>query len=276
MRAAIVFALALLCGCSRSSQTGSVHIDPVLVSLVPPDTIHLAGGNLVAVRNAPLAQRMLSFLPRIAEQTGLDPSRDLDEFLMASNGKDALLMFRGRFDSPEFQKHVKEIPGVVLLDNKTLLSGSKALIDSTLAHRNQPMPAPMTKLLGELPPNPQLWAVLTGGTSPVPLPQGGNFGNVEKIFTSLRSLVVAADVATGVKMNATAHCTDEAAAKQMHAALRAFIGLGRLSTPDNRQDLLKVYDAIQVEQKAADVRVEAALPQDLVESLVRLAPVPRR
>jgi hypothetical protein len=52
--------------------------------------------------------------------------------------------------------------------------------------------------------------------------------------------------------------------------LKGIIGLGRLSTPDNKPDLLKLYDAIEVEQVQNKVTVTAHLPPDLADRFVDL------
>ena len=44
--------------------------------------------------------------------------------------------------------------------------------------------------------------------------------------------------------------------------------MGRLSTLDNRLDLLKVYDSIDVQQQGNVVNVSANVPQDVVDKFL--------
>ena len=57
---------------------------------------------------------------------------------------------------------------------------------------------------------------------------------------------------------------------QLRAGLKGIIGLGRLSTPDSKPELLKLYDAIQVDQAQQKVTVTAHVPPDLVNKFIDL------
>ena len=58
--------------------------------------------------------------------------------------------------------------------------------------------------------------------------------------------------------------------KRYSDALKGFVGLGRLSTPDSKPDLLRLFDAIQTEQNGLNVDLTAKLPSDLVERFLDL------
>jgi hypothetical protein len=48
------------------------------------------------------------------------------------------------------------------------------------------------------------------------------------------------------------------------------VGFGRLRTPVNQPDLLKLYDAIQVTQQLAQTKVTADVPQQLADKFLDL------
>src|SRR5690349_23141049 len=85
--------------------------DPQLVSLVMPDAKVLAGVNVSQAKASPLGQYLLTqltqmkdaHLQQLATLTGFDPTRDVQEVLMASNGapggKMGLVLARGTFDA---------------------------------------------------------------------------------------------------------------------------------------------------------------------------------
>ena len=58
-------------------------------------------------------------------------------------------------------------------------------------------------------------------------------------------------------------------------AVRGLVGLGRLNTPDNQPDLLKVWDGISVDQQGRSISLRAEMPQELVDRLVQMLS-PRR
>ena len=55
---------------------------------------------------------------------------------------------------------------------------------------------------------------------------------------------------------ATATPVAAAAAKQLHDGLRGLLGLARLTTPKERTDLLKIYDAIDIRQQGKNLVVD--------------------
>ena len=55
---AFVLGLALV-GCS-GKKPGPVRIDPALEALIPADTVFVVGGNIDAVRETPVYQKLLS------------------------------------------------------------------------------------------------------------------------------------------------------------------------------------------------------------------------
>ncbi len=52
--------------------------------------------------------------------------------------------------------------------------------------------------------------------------------------------------------------------------VRGIVGLGRLSVPENRSELLKVWDAIAVDQQGRSVSLHADIAQDLIDKMVQM------
>ncbi|MBA0085621.1 MAG: hypothetical protein HRJ53_11550, partial [Acidobacteria bacterium Pan2503] len=86
--------------------------DPQLVNLVMPDAQVLAGINVDQAKTTPFGQYLLSqiqsqglHLGQISGQTGFDPTRDLRELLLASDGtpQTGLVLARGAFDAQRIQ-----------------------------------------------------------------------------------------------------------------------------------------------------------------------------
>jgi hypothetical protein len=291
--------LVLLCvglpGC-RPGQTGQVRIDPALATLVPHDTVTLAGIRMEALRDTPLyrkwvAERPLPAVDRFAEETGLDLRKDLWEALIASDGKDVVVMARGKFsatgEEPRIDRPgVQRMPykgytligtdegAVVFLNQSTAAAGRPAVLRTLIDRRDasqRGVPPALMELVREIPAHNQVWVASLGGFGQIreAVPPEGALASIGKIFSLIEQFRAAADLRNGLDATASARCRNEQDAKTLHDALRGLVGLGRLSTPDNRPELLRVYDAMQVEQDQRAVRFRAEVPLDVIDTLMQ-------
>jgi hypothetical protein len=283
-------ALCLLLGGCGGSLTSHARVDPALAAFIPPDTIALAGIRLDQLRTTPLYRKLAGHkrLPGFDEfrtDTGIDPERDIRELLVASDGKDGLFIARGTFDI-KAAGSVKASPyrGYTLYGNDrngvftgigktTALAGPapavRAAIDQYKSgHRGAP-PALLARV-ETLPANAQIWAVTTGwtGLRPETLREMGNAANLDRVLRLVQSATLSASLRTGVQAAAVGDCRTEKDAQTLSDALRGFVGLGRLSVPENQPDLLRVYDGIQVKQDGRSVRVDIDIPQNLADQLI--------
>jgi hypothetical protein len=289
-----------LCGC-QPKQSASLHVSPSLEALVPSDTVVLLGVNLAGIRNTAIYQKLITRVPlpqldRFTQQTGLDPRKDLSEILTCSNGKTALLLVRGKFRIADLQARFKsngvtpssykghalygdnsgsDRPVITFLDDSTAAAGTiagiHALIDAP-AGSGRGLPVPLRDLLRTLPEGDQVYAALTGGVENLnlPLPREGNLGNIMQALRSVDSAMLGMNLTNGIDAIAVVNCNTERDAKFVHDLVRGLVGFGRLNTPDNQPDLLKLYDAIQVTQQQAQTKVTANVPQDLADEFLDL------
>src|SRR5581483_3383539 len=128
------------------------------------------------------------------------------------------------------------------------------------------IPAALEPFLANLPVQDQIQAAMVG---PIPglsgiTAENPNFGNLVRLAHSIESASLGIQADNDVRAHARADCHSEEDARQVHDALRGFIGLARLAAPANRPELLKVYDALNVtrERTVVDVTAQFA-PQDL-------------
>lgn len=282
----LLIAAALLPGC-HSAQTQRSQVDPVLASLIPADSVMLAGIRMDQVRVTTLYQKLIAQqrLPQVddfARETGFDPRRDVRELLLASNGKDAVMMARGTFHPSRIAGVrrssykglallTKDQGGVALIDSTTAVAGPlprvRALIDQYKAGRN----GGAQTLLARAPRN-QIWSVSSGfgNLFAESIPQNGNTANFARIFRSLENTTASADLTNGINGFAVGECTTEQDAKNLGDAARGLVGLARLSVPDNQPELLRLWDGIKVEQQQRTVRINVSIPQELVERVVQM------
>jgi hypothetical protein len=286
----------LLAGC-QPKQSASLHVSPALEALVPADTVVVLGVNLATLRDTSVYQKLLTRVPlpqldSFTQQTGLDPRKDLSEILFASNAKNALLLVRGKFRLADLQARFKskgvtpsnykghdlfgdDRAAVTFLDDSTAAAGTtadlRALLDQP-SGSGRGLPIPLRDLLRTLPAGDQVYAALTGGVENLhlPLPREGNLGNILQALRSVQSATLGMNLSQGIDAIAAVNCNTERDAKFVHDLVRGLVGFGRLNTPENQPDLLKLYDAIQVTQQQAQTKVTANVPQELAEKFLDL------
>lgn len=289
-------ALFLTLTACQPKQSASLHVSPALEALVPADTVVVLGVNLTTIRDTTIYQKLLTRVPlpqldQFTQQTGLDPRKDLSEILLCSNGKNALLLVRGKFRIADLEARFKskgvapshykgrhlfgdDRGAVTFLDDSTAAAATpaeiRALFDQPSAGRG--LPLPLRDLLRTLPAGDQVYAALTGGIENLnlPLPREGNLGNILQALRSVESAKLGMNLSNGMAAIFVVNCTTDRDAKFVHDLVRGLVGFGRLNTPDNQPDLLKLYDAIQVTQQQAQTKITADVPQELADKFLDL------
>ena len=156
MRIAVTLLLLMFAACSR--QGDILFVDPALLSMVPADSVVLAGIKMEKIRETAAFRKYAaspSFkqpLDNFEKETGIDPRKDLWEILISSNGKGKSLVFgRGTFSGmglePNIEKpgieranykgymlFVKDDSGVVFLNSSTIAAGKTALLRHAFPH----------------------------------------------------------------------------------------------------------------------------------------------
>jgi hypothetical protein len=290
----LLLALAIA-GCQAKKTSESLHVDPSLESLVPSDTLFVAGANIDAIRETPVYAKLLSRMPLpqlddFARRTGLDPRKDLSEVLSCTNGKSGLLMARGKFRVAELEARLEangaaRFPykkhslfgdarsAIFFLNATTAVGGPtpelQSIIDGAGARG---LPVALRDLLRSLPANDQVYAALTGGLEGLnlPIPENSNLGNIAGVLRSIDSATLGMDLRTGIQAVAEVSCKTERDAKFVHDMVKGVVGLGRLNTPDSHPELLKLYDAIQVTQQQNRAKVTADISSDLADRFLDL------
>ena len=87
---------------------------------------------------------------------------------------------------------------------------------------------------------------------------------------SVQTATLGMDLSHGLSAAAEVDCTTERDAKFVHDMVKGIVGLGRLNTPDNQPEMLKLYDAIQVTQQGTRTQANADIPQELADKFLDL------
>jgi len=281
-----------LSACSRAPQ--SVKIDPSLATLVPRDTVLLVGTRLEKLLKTPIyeknfAGRDIPQIRDLAAKTGIDPRKDLWELLFVSNGKTGVLLARGKFADDMMEPQLErngaprftykgltmfgdERGAVVLVNSTTAALGEAAALRTLIDQRgnSQGPPPPMEAQIKNIPAEAQFWAAYTGGPIHLPFDPESNLGNLNRIMSSIQTGTVWFDLSSGLAGLAEANCASDEGAQQIEGALKALIGIGRLSVPKNQPDLAQAYDRIQVTQDGHRIRLHLDVQESLVDQFLTL------
>jgi hypothetical protein len=285
-----------LAGCP-AKKPASVRIDPTLEALIPADTVFVAGGNVDAVRETPVYQKLLSRVPlpqldEFTRQTGLDPRKDLSQILSCSNGKHGVLMARGKFNVADLEARLQargasrtsyknrslfgtEQIAFLFLNSSTAIVGPAAELRSIVDRNGAAgpgLPPALRDLVRTIPANDQMWAALTGGLEGLALsvPRNSNLENIMGALKSIDTATLGMDLHNGFDLTAQVTCKTERDAKFVHDMVKGVVGIGRLNTPDNHPELLQLYDAIKVTQQQNHTLVTAQIPTGLADRFLDL------
>jgi hypothetical protein len=274
------------------------RVDNVLAQMVPDASVTLVGMRMDQLKTTPLFQKLLAqqSLPQLdefAKESGFDPRRDVRDLLLAGNGQRSVLLARGTFrltlppTAKKFNYHGYVIisnadphqpvgAGFCILDASLAAAGPLPVLETALDQyksRNRNNAAALLARARAIPETYQFWAVTAGAANIISdnMPRGpGNGPDFARIFRSLQNVTFEADLRTGLKAIAEGYCASAQDAKTLSDAARGMVGMGRLNTPENQPDLLRLWDGIKVEQQDKKILLTADIGQDLIDQLLKL------
>lgn len=289
VRALLFTGLLFTIGCSRQTETG-ISVDRALKPLVPPDTKVLAGLDIEKLKSAPLYQRHQEVdwnqLTHLREQIGFDPRRDVSDALISWNGKQALVLARGSFNLKELQERLGvrhafykhrdligvDTGGVVLLKKGVAAAGDAAMLRTMIDVQDAGtggVPPELEQQLKHLPKTDQVWAVSRGGLPFADAPLRSDIAStLSNIVGYVSTVSAGVGLDTGAHVQAEITCVSDQGAQRVRDALRGGVGLARLTTKDDELDLLRLYDAIHVDQDHQFIHIRADFSADLTDKLI--------
>lgn len=285
--------LLALAGCGKNERP-NVWVDPALVTNIPAETTMLVGVRFDQLRKSPVygryfADRFDDQLNRFAQQTGLDPRKDLWELLACSNGKEMVLMGRGRFQASDLEPRlVKEgaakqpYRGYTLfgddrnagffLNSSTALVGSTPMLKRIIDGRDrkpQGLPSNLAPLVKSVPNGVQVWAAFQGAFVDLPPSDDGIMGNLNKIAKSVQTGLITVDLMRGVDLKVEGHCDSPEGAEKVETVLRGLLGIARLATKPEEKEILAAFDSIDIRHAGPQVKLSLRVGEDQVEKLAQ-------
>ncbi len=268
-----------------------VSVDPALASLTPSDTVLLIGARIDHLRETPLyrehlAARWSSRLEEWLGPAGATPAWEVWEILAAHNGKDAVVMTRGKFSDTGLEPNLRRAgaqrssykgytligddqSAVFFMNATTAVAGPpkrlRAIID--LRGRDAGPPAALMEMLKTVDRSNQIWAVSLGGPRWSATAPGARFALLDSLLRKVRTVKAGVRVEDGLLFRAEGVCAGPADAEALGSALRAMIGMARLGARD-RPALQALYDTISVRSRHEKVEVRADVPSGVLARLV--------
>ncbi len=293
MKYLLLFVLMIAIGCSGSRQSGAA-VDDAFRNGISPDAQTLVSVQFDKLKTSELYRRHQQLLdvPQLnamAERAGLDPRRDVSQLLLVWDGKHMLLLAKVTASTTKLEeKFIADGAQRVAYRNFSLLTrgpdsisfaGKVAVAGSTqavqteldlLAARAGGVPDELQDRLADIPSDAQIWEVSRGGLPAANFPVRSD---IESALSNISAFVTGTSLGlhfdSGSHVQARVICRSPEGAQRVHDAMRGLIGFARLSTNDNQLDLLRMWDSVSVTKDKNLVRVEADLPADLSDQLIK-------
>ncbi len=302
-RVSLLLISALFLGSCKKEASPTVFVDPALATLVPADTVYLAG-----VRMEKLARTrfwsdyvLKGRVPMIEEfrkRTGLNPEKDIWEILVAGTQKQAVVLVRGKFSDMGMEPRLDlqregvtrmsykgftmigdEKAAVLFLNPSTAAAGLTSQLRELVDHRENitGIPKELDERIRKIPSTNQAWMVspVKGALPDLGGANAGVFTGLARMLNSVNFMTGALNLSTQFTATVDFETTDPKAAEQFGGAIRGLLGLGRLNTGQQQRDVLSIYDGMQVTKKDNVIHFNMNVPYDVLEKAAAELPMLR-
>lgn len=283
--------------------------DPQLLNLVMPDAKVVAGVNVDQAKTSPMGQYILTqvnaqsntHLQQIASLTGFDPTRDVQEVLVATsanpNEKTGLFLARGVFDAARIgaaaTSHgaktetygganiLTDPKGQVafsFLSGNIVIAGDVANVKAAIDRQRTPssLPAGVLVRVNQWSTSQDAWAVTTvpptslaptSAMPPIPGlgPQQGQQGNA---LTGIQHAAGGVKFGANVVVSASAQAANATDATQLGDTVKLLASLAQLQA-NSDPNLLALARSLNVTTNGAALNVSVSLPQDQLVALLK-------
>jgi hypothetical protein len=277
--------------------------DPQLVNLVMPDAQVLAGINVDQAKTTPFGQYLLSqiqsqglHLGQISGQTGFDPTRDLRELLLASDGtpQAGLVLARGAFDAQRIQSaglagggvmesykslNILEDPkrthAVAFLDATLAVAGDLASVKGAIDR--QSLAAPLPAFIGQVDQwsgADDAWALTTVPLSALkpsaaPVPPNPALQNA---FQSIQQAAGGVKFGTQVVFTAQAQTDTAQNATALANVLQFLSSLAQMQAPPPNAQVGALLQGLAVTSSGSLVNFSLSVAETELEQIMKSRP----
>jgi hypothetical protein len=154
-----------------------------------------------------------------------------------------------------------ETAAVLFMNPSTAVAGRTATLRRVIDRKTEAggIPANLKAMIGKVPPNSHLWFVANTGSGT----QVG--GMLAQLIGRVQRAWGGADVRQSFRANVRLEASTEADAEQLRSAVRGLMGMLRLKTPEDRREILHLYDGVQVAREGTQAMVAIDWPFDVLE-----------
>jgi hypothetical protein len=282
--------------------------DPGLLNLVMPDAKVLAGVNVDQAKTTPFGVYVLGqiqaqaaqHLQQISTLTGFDPTRDLHEILIASNGvpggKSGLVLARGNFDANKIQSAAvggggsttiyngvtlildpKQVHAVAFLGSTLAVAGDVASVKSALDRQTSPAPisAALAVQVSQWSTTEDAWGIAAAPLSSLhppantTNPQGPALQNA---FQNVQQAAGAVKFGDPIVFTGQAQSDTAANATAMAGVLQFVVSMAQLQAQQKNPQLATLLPSLSVTTSANLVNLSLNVPESQAEQIVKVKP----
>jgi hypothetical protein len=282
-------------------------VDSQLLNLVMPDAKVLAGVNVTEAKSSPFGQYLLSQIAagnagwrQVEALTGFDPSQDVNELLLVSNGAAgahaglatatgtfavaSIVSFAtGHGAVPETYSGVtilegpKQAHGIAFLSGSLVVAGDIADVKAAIDRRANPsiLPATLVAQAQQLSAANDAWALTTvppsslrPGSAPAQAP--GIAGGLQNALGNVQSLAGGVKFGATVNFNAQAQADNAQDATALAGAVQFLVSMVQLNAAQNPQ--AAALQSLTATAQGSTVTIALSLPEDQFQQLLQAKP----
>jgi len=278
--------------------------DPQLLSLVMPDAKVLAGVNVEQAKGTLFGQYVLTQIKSddhdmqtLVALTGFDPTRDVREALVASNGvpNSGLVLALGNFDVAKLTaaanlkgavsenyhgvtilEEPKQTHGIAFLDATTAIGGDIASVKGAIDRQKNPQPLPsnVTVTVNQLSNTQDAWVLCTVPPSTLAPAQknaqtkDAQNGQIPPVFQSVLSANGGVKFGNNVVFTGQAQTDTAQSATSLGDVIKLLISLAQMNAGQNQQ-AAALAKSVQVSASGNTLNVSLSLPEDQFQQLAK-------
>ena len=282
--------------------------DPGLMNLVMPDAKVVAGVNVDQAKTTPFGLFVLSqiqaqgaqHLQQVTALTGFDPTRDLHELLIASNGvpggHTGLILARGNFDAGKIQGAAlagggstiaynsatvildpKQANAVAFLDSTLAVAGDVASVKGAIDRHTTPAPisADLAVQVNQWSAKEDAWGIAAAPLSALKPP--ANSANpqgaaIQNAFQSIQQAAGGVKFGDPIVFTGQAQADTAANATAMASVIQFLVSMAQMQAQQKNPQLAAVLPSLSVTASANLVSLSLNVPESQAEQVVKLKP----
>ncbi len=282
--------------------------DPQLLNLVMPDARIVAGVNVDQAKTSPFGLYILrqmqaqgaQHLQQVASLTGFDPTRDVHELLIASNGvpgqKTGLILARGNFDANRIQSAAvagggstinykgttllldpKQVHAVAFPDATLAIAGDIASVEAALDRQTAPAPPPAALLvqINQWSGSEDAWGIANlpfSALKPPATPSNPANAAVQNAFQNIQQAAGGVKFGTQIVYTGQAQADTPQNAASVASVVQFLASMAQLQAQQKNPQFASILTSLSVTASGNLVNLSLTLPEAQAEQVFQIHP----